>query len=246
MRRIALCATAALLTGSCFATAALAEGQTTVDIDSHVTPVIRAFTTKTTSATLAVNLTFSGQNGTQAATLSKAVLRFTYGAHVNGNLFPSCSAEMIRNHEACPKGSKIGSGTALGAVGDEPNATEEPITVTLYNGPKGKSITFRIQGEKPAVIDVPFDAPLKTLSGGAYNYELTVAVPDILQRIAGLPISLKYFNVKVGASRKVKGRNRGWIETLICPPKALVPLQGDFSFVEADPFHVDTYIHCGS
>jgi hypothetical protein len=208
--------------------------------------VIRAFTPKTTSSTLAVNLTFSGENGTSAATLKQAILRFTYGAHVNGNLFPSCSADKIRNHQACPKGSKIGSGTALGTIGDPPNATEEPIVVTIYNGAKGKSLTFRIQGKQPAVIDVPFDAPLKTLSGGAYNYELNVTVPDILQSVAGLPISLKYFNVKVGAARKVKGEKRGWIETLICPPKALVPIAGDFSFIDADPFHVETYIHCGT
>jgi hypothetical protein len=246
MRRTALCAVTALLTPCLFATAALADGKTTVVVDSHVTPVIRAFTPKTTSATLAVNLSFSGENGTQAATLKQVELKFTYGAHLNGSLFPSCSADMIRNHKACPKGSKIGSGTALGTVGDGPDAAQEPINVTLYNGPKGKSITFRIQGEQPAVIDVPFDAPLKTFSGGTYNYGLTVTVPDILQRVAGLPISLKFFNVKVGATVKKKGRKRGYIETLICPPKALVPLQGDFTFLDADPFHIDTYIHCGA
>ena len=38
---------------------------------------------------------------------------------------------------------------------------------------------------------------------------------------------------------------RGWIETLICPPLALVPISGDFSFVNTNPFHIDTYIHCG-
>jgi hypothetical protein len=247
MRRIALCATAALLTAGCITTTALADGQTTVDIDSHVTPVVRAFTPKTTSATLAVNLTFTGANGTSAATLKQAILKFTYGAHVNGNLFPSCSADKIRNHQACPKGSRIGSGTGLGTVGEGPDAAQEPIELELYNGPKGKSIVFRILGEQPAPIDVPFDAPLKTLSGGTYNYELTVNVPEILQRVAGLPISIKFLNVKVGATRKVNGRKRGWIEVLICPPKALVPIAGDFSFVEgSDPFHVDTYIHCGA
>src|SRR6266550_1943535 len=126
MRRSALCAATALLIACCCATAAFADGPTTVVVDSHVTPVIRAFTTKTTSATLAVNLSFSGQNGTQAATLKTAELKFTYGAHLNGKFFPSCSVDMIRNHESCPKGSKIGSGTALGAVGDPPNAAEEP------------------------------------------------------------------------------------------------------------------------
>jgi hypothetical protein len=246
MRRIALCATTALLISCSFTTAAFAEGKTTVDIDSHVTPVVRAFTPKTTPSTLAVNLTFSGENGTAAATLTRVVLKFTYGAKVNGKLFPSCTAQKIRNHEICPKGSIIGTGTGLGTVGEPPNATEEPIKITLYNGPKGKSIVFRITGKAPVVIDVPFDADFKTLSGGNYNYQLTVNVPEILQNVAGLPISLKTFNVKVGATRKVKGKRRGWIETLICPPLALVPIQGDFNFVDADPFHIDTYIHCGT
>src|SRR3954451_21836015 len=149
MRRIALGATTALLTACCFTTAALADGKTTVQIDSNVTPVIRAFTPKTTSSTLAVNLMFSGENGTSADVLTRAVLKFTYGAKVNGNLFPSCTADEIRNHEACPKGSKIGSGTGLGTVGDGPDAAQEPIDITLYNGPKGKSIVFRIQGKQP-------------------------------------------------------------------------------------------------
>jgi hypothetical protein len=246
MRRIALCAVTALATACAFTTNALAEGQTTVEIDSHVTPVIRAFTPKTTSATLQVNLNFAGENGSSADVLSKLILKFTYGAKVNGNLFPSCTAQTIREHRPCPKGSLIGTGTGLGTVGEPPNATEEPIKLTLYNGPKGKSIVFRIQGEAPVVIDVPFDADFKTLSGGSYNYQLTVVIPDILQRVAGLPISIKFLKVKVGATRKVKGKKRGWIETLICPPLALVPIQGDFTFVNTNPFHIDTYIHCGA
>src|SRR4051794_37224017 len=246
MRRPALCATAALLTACCFAAAALADGKTTVVVDSHVTPVIRPFTTRTTSATLRLKLSFSGANGTPAATLKQVNLRFTYGARLNGKLFPSCTADRIRNHKACPTGSKIGSGTALGQIGDPSNPAEEPITLTLYNGPKGKSITFRVRGQRPAVIDVPFDAPLKTFSGGTYNYGLFVTVPEILQRVAGLPISLKFFNVKVHATRTVKGRKRGYVETLICPPKALVPLHGDFFFIDSDPFHVDAYMQCGT
>jgi hypothetical protein len=193
-----------------------------------------------------VNLKFHGANGQPADTLQQVILRFTYGAHLNGNLFPSCSAKQIRNHKACPKGSKVGSGNALGVLGaGTANPAAEPINVTLYNGPKGKSITFRIQGQAPAVIDVPFDAPLQTFKSGTYNYALTVNVPDILQMVAGIPISLDHFNVKVGASRVVKGRKRGYIETLICPPKALVPIAGDFKFANANPFHTATYIHCG-
>src|SRR3954447_13033137 len=143
MRRIALCAMTALLS---LPAAAMADGST-VDIDSHVTPVIRQFTTKTTSATLAVNLTFHGPNGQPADTLQQAILKFTYGAHLNGNLFTSCSADDIRNHKRCPKGSQIGKGTGEGILGGgTDNPTTEPITITMFNGPKGKSITFEIKG----------------------------------------------------------------------------------------------------
>src|SRR5215208_3917582 len=127
MRRIALCATTALLIACCFTTTALADGRTTVEIDSHVTPVIRAFTPKTTSSSLAINMAFTGENGTAADTLKQVILRFTYGAKVNGKLFPSCTAQTIRDHKPCPKGSLIGTGTGLVTVGEPPNATEEPI-----------------------------------------------------------------------------------------------------------------------
>jgi hypothetical protein len=247
MRRIVLCAALALASLASAVTAFGDDsGPTTVAIDSHITPVIRAFTPKTSAASLAVNLKFSGPNGTQADTLTGLVLKFSYGAHLNGKFFPSCSADTIRNHKACPRGSLIGTGTGLGVVGgDTSNPTKEPITLKLYNNNKGNGITFLIQGDNPVPIDVPFDAPLKTLSGGTYNYVLTVNVPSILQQVAGLPISIDFLNVKVGATTKHKGKKVGYIETLICPPGALVPLQGDFSFINSQPFHTDTFIHCG-
>ena len=241
MRRIALGATTALLIVCVYATSAFGGAPTTVTIDSHITPVVRKFPKRAAPATLAIRLQFRGENGELASTLQQAVLGFPFGAQLNGKLFPSCSAQMIRDKRPCPKGSKIGSGTARGMLGD----VVEELVVALYNGPGGRSITFHLTGDKPAVINVPFDAPLKTFSGGGYNYELTVNVPEVLQRIVGIDVSLDYFDVKVGAKRKVKGRTRGYIETLICPPGALVPLRAEFTFLEANPFKTDTFIKCG-
>jgi hypothetical protein len=239
MRRIALCATLALsLLGAQSASAGV---PTTVNIDAHITPLIRIFSPKPQTATLAINLKFQGQDGQPAATLTKAVLNFPFGAHLNGQFFPACSADMIRNHKPCPKGSLIGTGKARGALGD----AIEDLTVKLYNGKGGKSITFFLEGDRPAVIAVPFDAPLRTFKSGDWNYDLTVNVPEILQRIVGIDVSLDYFNVKVGANRVVKGKKHGYIETVICPPGALVPIRAAFSFLEAPDFKTDTYIHCG-
>jgi hypothetical protein len=238
MRRIALCATLALL----ITATAHAAAPTSVAIDSHITPVIRAFTTKTTPATLKVNLDFSAPEGEFGAALTKAVLDFSYGAQINGKLFPSCTVATIEADKKCPKGSLIGTGVGVGSLAD----AREDITLKLYNGPGGKSITFLIDGERPAIIHIPFSAPLKTNNGGLYNFTLTVPVPEALQRIAGVDVSLDYLNVTVNGKRRVKGRTRGWVETLICPPGALVPVRGVFSFLEAPDFSQDTYIHCGA
>ena len=54
---------------------------TSVTVDAHITPVIRAFTTKTTPSTLAINLTFAPDTqGDYAAALTQAVINFSYGA----------------------------------------------------------------------------------------------------------------------------------------------------------------------
>ena len=238
MRRIALCATTALLM---LAATANAASPTAVQVDAHITPVIRQFTPKTSPATLKIGMTFTTSDGGYQAPLTQAVLNFSYGAHLNSTLFPSCSPQTVQAHKSCPKGSLIGSGTGEGALAD----ALEPITLKLFNGPGGKSITFEIIGERPATFDIPFTAPLKTFSGGLYNYGLTVPVPEELQRIAGVDVSLHNLNVTVNAKRKVKGRTRGYIETLICPPGALVPLGVAFSFLEAPTFTSDDYIHCG-
>ena len=93
MRRIALCATTALLI---VCASAGAGPPTTVTVDSHITPVIRNFTTRTTPATLTVNLDFHAPEGEFASALTKAVLNFSYGAQLNGKLFPSCSEAQNR------------------------------------------------------------------------------------------------------------------------------------------------------
>src|SRR3954451_2091279 len=190
MRRIALCAGMALITST---PAALAAPPTTVTVDSHITPVVRAFTPHTGPATLAVNLFFTGANGTQAAVLKQVILKFSYGAHLNGSLFPSCTAARLLDKQPCPKGSLIGTGTGLGVVaGDSDNPLKENVVLQLYNGPKGKSITFRVKSAPNArlTLAVPVHAPRKTFRGGTYNYQLTADIPKELQHATALDIPI--------------------------------------------------------
>jgi hypothetical protein len=240
LRRISLCALAAAVAGLAAVPAADADNH--ARLEGKITPVLRAFPKRPQPATLSLSLGFTADQG-QASVLKRAVIFFPYGSQLNGKLFPACDVKELeaQGPKACPKGSKIGGGTAAGTAGD----VREQISVSLFNGEGGKSIVFYLQGTNPVVLNVPFESPLVLLKGGTYNFRLTVDVPEVLQRIVGLDVAIEDFSVKVDATRRVKGRKRGYIETMICPPGALVPIRGAFSFLEAPDLTKDAYLSCG-
>ncbi len=220
----------------------VAQADNHARLEGKITPVLRKFPKFPQPAALSLSLGFTG-DGAPPSVLQRAVISFPYGSQLNGKLFPSCDVKKLeqKGTKACPKGSRIGGGTAVGTAAD----IREQIKVTLFNGKNGKSIIFYTQGSNPVVLNVPWESPLVVLSGGMFNFRLTVNVPESLQRIVGLDVAIEDFSVKVDATRKVNGRKRGYIETTICPPGALVPIRGVFSFIDAPDLTKDTYLSCG-
>jgi hypothetical protein len=239
--RFCLCVISATVAGLAVVAPALAENH--ARLGGRITPVIRGLPKVPQPAALSLSLGFTGDDGANASVLKRAVIQFPYGSQLNGKLFPSCTAQALADHgkSACPKGSRIGGGTAVGTAAD----IRENIQVTLYNGKGGKSIVFYLQGDNPVVLNVPWESPLQPFASGMWNFKLTVDVPAVLQRIVGLDVAIEDFSVKVDATRRVKGRKRGYIETLICPPGALVPIRGIFSFLDAPDLTKDSYLSCG-
>ena len=93
-------------------------------------------------------------------------------------------------------------------------------------------------------------APFVALHGGRWGYRLTLSVPEGLQQISrGIFASLLRFQTKVGATVRVRENGRmvrhGYIETLACPPGALVPVRGEFAFRDGSSTTTDSYIACG-
>lgn len=168
-------------------------------------------------------------------TVQHADIFFPPGFVANGRLFKSCSAAQIERAggllSRCPKGSQIGSGSVLATVIQMPGVTSHG-TLTLFNGPHGRSITVNVQTSIPANIDASFDAPLVRVHG-KYAYKLTMAVPPSLQQVlTGVWVGLKTFDVAVGATTRVHGAKRGFAEALSCPRKGWVPGHGDVGFID--------------
>jgi hypothetical protein len=233
-------------------TAPGAGARTLVALSGTATPPISRFTLtpQTLSLTIDARFTTDGPADELPGTVAKAVVYFPHGPRVNGRLFPSCNPRRLQRlrgaSRACPRGSRIGSGTAVGASPQFGIGVRERLQVDLYNGKRGRSIIFFLRGLNPVLISGMIVAPFDTLRGGRWGYRLTMNVPRNLQEIApDIFASLLDFRVRTGASVVRGGRRYGYIEALACPPGALVPVRGVFSFRGGERTTTDSYIACG-
>jgi hypothetical protein len=231
--RIAVAAAAATLLVAAVAPAADAPAPTT-SISASVSPnhLVRGLTNK---HGMPIRLKFGIKINHPAGSryrLDKVVVKFPSGVGApHGELFPSCSvAKLTAAHNrlsACPKGSKIGTGKATGTAVDL--GVTSSAVLTLFNGPRGKSITFNVNITTPALINKTFSAPLKKISG-KYGYTLTSPIPTELQNILDGPIIVRSIDVTTGLTRVVNGVRRGYIEAFKCPKSGKAPVHADFSF----------------
>lgn len=163
--------------------------------------------------------------------LTRTVLRFPKGAVVNGRFFPRCKAEALRARgpRACPRRSKLGSGTARGAA--PPIVDNVNAKVTLYNGSAG--------GRNPSVIiySVPDLGPIITLEGvlrrgGArYGYVLDVAVPPIKTLPSAPDASVTFFDVTTrDLTTRRRGRTIHYIDSPVLCDGTYFLLDGEFSY----------------
>jgi hypothetical protein len=149
--------------------------------------------------------------------------RFHSDAHLNGALFPSCSASRLRAHNGdlhiCPKGSLIGSGSAAGrAVSLGISASGK---LTMFNGPGGKSVTLNFSLIQPAFINVTWsDAVIVTPS--KHMILIRERDPVELQSVLDSDIDVTRIDLDIAATRIVHGQRRGWIEAGRCHGGSLV------------------------
>jgi hypothetical protein len=166
---------------------------------------------------LAINVGFSDPAAAQPPALRKVTIRFNEGGTYNGKLFPKCNAAKLlaNGPSACPKGSKIGKGTATAAA--QPVIPSVNAVLTLFNGqPKGGVPTVIIYAvpdiSSPLTIvgTVKKGSKVSCASGqGKCDYVLSFDVPDI-PTLPGQPnaavITTKTKTDKVFVKKKKHGK----------------------------------------
>ena len=165
--------------------------------------------------------------------LTHTTLRFPKGAVVNARFFPKCNpaALRLRGPRACPEGSKIGSGRAIGLA---PPIVQDPVNakVTLFNG--------KMEGRNPSIIiyALPDLGPVMTLPGvlrsgrgTPYGYVLDTAVPPIKTLPNAPDASVTLFDA---TTRDVTVRRRGrtihYIDSPVLCDGTFFMLDGQFTY----------------
>jgi hypothetical protein len=165
----------------------VAFAATTTTLEIKVTPNKASKSKKKlTPVRLTINTTFGDDTGAQPPALRNVEIRFNEGGVYNGKLFPKCKFSVLeqKGPSACPKGSKIGKGSATASA--QPVIPLVNATVTVFNGePKGGVPTVLIYSvpDISSPITVQGTVSKKPASacgdGGKCDYVLSFDVPDI-------------------------------------------------------------------
>jgi hypothetical protein len=120
----------------------------------------------------------------------------------------------------CPNGSRVGQGSGSVVVG----ATPVNVTLTVYNGRRGKSWLLRMQAGSPFAFDEVIRGNLTLFGRRGYGHKLVFTVPEKLQAM-----KLKELNLDVGAS--IRSGSAGARGGAVVPFLGLGPCRdGELSF----------------
>lgn len=217
--RKSLVIAAALLGALVFASVAFAAVVTTLNVTT--TPNKASTKKKLTPTRLGIDISTVDPALDQPPPLKQVKLRFQKTGVFNGKLFPKCKFAKLRVNgpKACPKGSKVGTGTAQASA--KPIIDLVNAKVTIFNG--------ELKGGVPTVLlyNVPDISSPITVFGtvkkqaatscadgaGQCDYVLTFDVPEIPTLPNAPPASVlnvktKTLNVFVKKKKRVNGKKR--------------------------------------
>jgi len=235
MRKLTLMAVAAV-TALCAVGIAQAVTPTTT-MKASVSPSKKGTAKKPANVKLNVELITQPTAGEPAFATRSTVVHFDKNLKFGGKNLKSCSSSQVQADDTkCPKGSKVGSGSATGvALG-----LTENLTVTAYNGPTGNKLELLVDGQSPLQIHSVIEGKLQK-DTGAYGQKLVVAIPETLQQPApGAFATLTDFKTSVKGTGSKK---RPYVGLAGCAKKAL-NYKTDFVFTDGTTSTATTTSKC--
>jgi hypothetical protein len=111
------------------------------------------------------------------------------GINYDGSKQPACAAAAIRSKgvDACPKGSIVGAGAALGQA----DTAQTKAQITIVNGGRD-SVLFSTIIRNPAYVKTVVPGKIATSDDGL---TITFTFPPDLQNVGGVPVGLQQLKI---------------------------------------------------
>jgi len=201
------------------------EPKTTITASAKVSPNKAGTKKKPQSVKLSMEgkLTTSGEDGLNKPVVNKVEILLPKDGYyaggklpkgVKGKVTPKCSEAAMLNglpKDQCPKGSIVGNGSGTAWA----DTVKTKVKLTLVNGGANMVYAFT-ELTNPAVVQLPVPGKIQKQSG-QWGYKVTFTVPEDLQVVAGVPISLIDLKAKTTANN--------YIFTTSCPKNKKWPYQ---------------------
>jgi hypothetical protein len=160
----------------------------------------------------------------------------TKGALYNGGKYPKCSADTLAQGgpSACPAKSIMGSGSGHAHADDVITIPK----ITVVNG-GAKTIYFWTVLQNPARVQAAVPANI-TKQTGKWAYKVTFKVPQSLQIVAGIPITLDDLHVTLGG----KSWAKDWLATTSCPSNHKWPYSSTWNLSTGGSISYDDSVAC--
>jgi hypothetical protein len=157
----------------------------------------------------------------------------------NGGKYKTCSKRtMVRAQsvDKCDKKSIVGFGKGV-AFADRTDAKPD---VVFVNGGKSTLWAFTTL-YNPALVREPIAIKIKKLRG-KWAYRASFKVPEVLQVVAGVPITLRSFSYKIGGKFKIPGKGTFnakkyaplLLATTSCPKSKKYPYEAKANYLYND------------
>lgn len=235
MRKLTLTAAAAV---TAIGAVGVAQAVTpTTAMKASVSPTKKGTKKKPRNVKLNIELITQPNPNDPAFATRTTVVHFDKNIKFDGKHLKSCSAAQVQaDATKCPKGSKVGTGSATGtALG-----LTEALTVAAYNGPAGTKIELLVDGSSPLQIHQVIEGKLQSDSG-KFGKKLSVAIPEGLQQPApGAYATLTDFKTSVKGTGSKK---RPFVGLAGCTKKTL-NYKTDFVFTDGTTSTATTTSKC--
>jgi hypothetical protein len=219
MRKLAVLPVALVAAAVVAAPAAAQVPVTTFKSTASISPKKAGTKSNPQGVTLTGSLKFETiTQGVEPPIITGGDVLISKGGLWNGGKYATCSrSTMDRNQsvDKCPKKSIMGSGKGV-AFADTVDAKPD---IVFVNGGKSTLWAFTTL-YNPALVREPVQIKIKKMSG-KWAYKASFAVPKVLQVVAGVPITLRSLNYKIGGKKYA----RELLATTSCPKSNKYPYE---------------------